>query len=201
MFTGIIEDMGRIERVETLPGLRRLLIRSRLTGFKKGASVAVNGTCLTVVRRSGSRFAAEAARETLALTTLGALTEGDRVNLERALRMGQEIGGHLVQGHVDGLGHVLSRRDDPNGTDLALSADRKFMRYLTVKGSVAVDGVSLTVNRIGPSSFSVYLIPYTLSHTTLGTLRAGQSVNLEFDILAKQIERLLPPRHTSPKTR
>ena len=179
MFTGIVREVGRVESFDG----QRLVVEAQTTAAE-GDSVAVDGVCLTAV--DGSRLAFDVVDETLARTTLGALKPGDAVNLEPALCAGDPLGGHLVQGHVDGLGRVRS-----TGEPVWIDAPPELLRYSVEKGSIAVDGVSLTVAALDGEGFAVALVPHTLEVTTLGTLDAGESVNLEVDILAKYVERLL----------
>ncbi len=163
-------------------------------GLRVGASVCVSGACLTVGRRSGARLEFRLVPETLRRTALGRLRAGDRVNLERSLRYRGRVDGHFVAGHVDAVGRVTGARREGNGVRLTVAAPARFMRYVAVKGSVAVDGVSLTVARVGRSSFEIALIPHTLRVTTLGALRSGSRVNLEADLLARYAERLFRRR-------
>lgn len=192
MFTGIIEAMGRV--VEPPPG--RLTLDAGaldLAGLKFGESICINGACLTVVAREGAHLGFDVSAETLACTTLGRLQAGDVVNLERALRAGDRLGGHLVSGHVDGCGHIVSIRQDGNAARFDIEAPAELARYLCRKGSVAVDGVSLTVNEVSGRIFSVCIIPHTLAQTRLGAYRAGDAVNLEVDQIARYAGRLLQP--------
>ena len=181
MFTGIVREVGRVASFDG----RRLVVEAE-TSAAEGDSVAVDGVCLTAV--DGSQLAFEVVDETLARTTLGALEAGDRVNLEPALRAGDPLGGHLVQGHVDGLGRVRSV-----GRPVWVDAPLELLRYTVEKGSITVDGVSLTVAAVDDHGFAVALVPHTLSATTLGDLRPGEAVNLEVDVLAKYVEKLLLP--------
>ena len=197
MFTGIVQDLGSIVERETRGGDLRLVIAFRQldeTRVRLGDSICVQGCCLTVTARAGSSFAADLSRETLALTTLGALAVGAAVNLEPALRAGDVLGGHLVSGHVDGIARVTRVESDARSRRLTIAVPEALARYLARKGSVTVDGVSLTVNEVGDSSFGVNIIPHTQAVTTLGTLTAGAAVNLEVDSLARYLERLLAPR-------
>jgi riboflavin synthase len=202
MFTGIVEGIGRVVALELAPdhsGARLEVEASWLDGgLLVGDSVAVDGCCLTVTELGGGRFVADVMAESLRRTALGRRRPGDQVNLERPLALGERLGGHLVQGHVDGLGRVLSRTalgQGPGGEQsehirIGLD-DPDLARYLVVKGSVAVNGVSLTVADAGPGWFTVALIPHTLRATNLGRLREGDEVQLEVDVLAKYVERLL----------
>ena len=193
MFTGIVREVGRIVAVEVGAGGMRLEIAAphTTTGLAVGDSVAVNGCCLTSVAVGNGRVAFDAVPETLARTSLERLTPGSRVNLEPALRAGEPLGGHYVQGHLDGCGTV--RRLDPEGDGrrLWVDAPREILRYLVEKGSVAVEGTSLTVAALDDHGFAVALIPHTLASTTLGDIAPGDPVNIEIDVLAKYVERLL----------
>jgi riboflavin synthase len=202
MFTGIIQDTGRVTALERRGGDVRLRIavdRLDLAGTRAGDSIAVSGVCLTALEidagdaataRPGS-FAADVSNETLSLTTLGTLEPGSRVNLEPALRAGDALGGHLVSGHVDGLGEVVDIREDARSMRMHFSCPPGLARFFARKGSVAIDGVSLTINEIGPADFTVNLIPHTWQVTTLGEFRVGRAVNLEVDQVARYVERLL----------
>jgi riboflavin synthase len=198
MFTGIVTDIGQVLSV-TCPaeGLRRLTIACAYdpTSIAIGASIACAGVCMTVVaihqRDRGAAFDVEAAAETLAVTTVGHWAAGRRVNLERALRIGDELGGHLVSGHVDGLAKVLERDAHPEMVGFTCEVPQALSRFVATKGSVALDGVSLTVNDVGARSFSVLLIPHTLSVTTLGDNRPGDRLNVEIDLMARYAARLI----------
>ncbi len=197
MFTGIVTDLGEVVAVRPRgEGLHRLKIAcsyERAT-IVEGASIACSGVCLTVVgvgeEDGRTWFAVDAAAETLRLTTVGSWRHGSRINLERALKYGDELGGHMVAGHVDGLAALISREDLTESARLALRAPAELARYIAPKGSVTLDGVSLTVNEVAGDTFSVLVIPHTLKVTTLGTLAAGESVNLEVDLLARYAARL-----------
>jgi riboflavin synthase len=194
MFTGIVETMGEVEAVERLPDGARLRVRASalLEGARAGESIAVGGVCLTMVEVAGGAFAADLAAETLRRTTLGRLRPGDAVNLERPLRLADRLGGHIVQGHVDGVGTVTAARPEGDGVWMEIEAPAALAPYIVEKGSIAVDGVSLTVAGLsGGSRLAVALIPHTLAATTLGRRRPHDEVNLEVDILAKHVERLL----------
>jgi riboflavin synthase len=194
LFSGIVQESGQVERREMRGGDVRLVIGStRLTaaGLKIGDSVCVQGCCLTVTALEAGSFSADVSRETLAVTTLGGLAVGARVNLEPALRVGEPLGGHLMSGHVDAVGHLAASRADARSQRLSFAAPLPLMRYIASKGSIAVDGVSLTVNEVGDSTFGVNIIPHTQSVTTLGALTVGSAVNLEVDQIARYIERLL----------
>jgi riboflavin synthase len=195
MFTGIIEATGEVLAAPA----GRLAVDAGgldLDGLKTGESVCVNGACLTVVARHERRLEFDVSAETLACTTLGDLAPGDRVNLERALRAGDRLGGHLVSGHVDGRGTIRSIAPDGNAVRFEIEAPKDLMRYLCRKGSVAVDGVSLTVNEVRGSIFSVCIIPHTLALTRFSLYRPGAAVNLEADQIARYAERLLHPERT-----
>lgn len=196
MFTGIVETMGDVVSVVDQGGRTRITIESApvAEGMSVGDSVACNGVCLTVVEVSGPRFSVEAVPETLARTNLGACVPGDPVDLERPLRTDGRFDGHIVQGHVDGVGTV--RRVTPEGDAVRMWFDvpSRLRRYLVEKGSVAVDGVSLTVSSVDEVGFEVVLIPHTLQVTVLGRRRVGARANLEVDVLAKYVERLLEER-------
>lgn len=194
MFTGIIQAVGRVRRCESQGGDLRLTIdpgRLSLADAELGESIAVNGVCLTVVSLSADGFSADVSRETLALTTLGGLRVQDRVNLERSLRLASPLGGHLVSGHVDGIGVVLERHTDARSVRLRIQAPAELGRYIARKGSIAVDGVSLTVNAVEGSVFAVNIVPHTLQETIIGDYRPGTRVNIEVDLIARYLERLL----------
>ena len=198
MFTGIVEEMGALSAREdsaSAPGGARLVFSAALVvdGTSIGDSISVNGCCLTVVDTGPGWWAADAVAETLARTNLGLLAPGDPVNLERAVTLGTRLGGHLVQGHVDGTGRVRSP-----APDLEIDAPEQVRRYLVEKGSVTVDGVSLTVVAVTAAGFTVAVIPHTMSVTTLGRRRAGDAVNLEADVMAKYAEQLLAAGSPSP---
>ncbi len=193
MFTGIVEELGALQRRDDLPGAARLTVRADVvvTDARPGDSVAVNGVCLTVVQADGDGFTADVMQETLDHSGLGGLAVGDPVNLERAVTAHTRLGGHLVQGHVDGTATVLSRSPDEHWDVVRCSLPAQLARYVVHKGSITVDGVSLTVSALGPDWFEVSLIPTTLERTTLGSRRLGDSVNLEVDVIAKYVEKLL----------
>jgi riboflavin synthase len=194
MFTGIVQDVGRIERTEERGGDLRLVVacgRLDLAQTHIGDSISVQGCCLTVTDLDGRTFAADLSRETLALTTLGELRVGSGVNLEPALRAGDPLGGHLVSGHVDGVGRITAIEEDARSQRLTIEPPAPLMRYIASKGSVTMEGVSLTVNEVDPTSFGVNIIPHTQTVTTLGTLTVGQRVNIEVDQLARYVEQLL----------
>ena len=196
MFTGIVETTGHVGRREASGGGARLTIETRrpLARLAIGESIAVNGACLTVTARRGGRFTVELSPETLRRTTLGTVARGERVNLERALRMHDRLGGHLVQGHVDGVGRLAAIEPDGDWVVYRFAAPRGLAPYLVEKGAIAVDGVSLTVFACRGSAFSVALIPPPLAATTLGERRPGDRVNLEADVLLKHIASMLRSR-------
>ena len=196
MFTGIVEELGEVVALETAEESVRLTLRGpTVTGDAvAGASIAVDGVCLTVVAVRDGTFTADVMRETLDRSALGALEPGARVNLERAVRASDRLGGHIVQGHVDGLGTVVSRTPGARWEVLRIGLEPTLSRYVVEKGSVAVDGVSLTVSAVGEGWFEVSLIPTTLELTTLGRRQPGERVNLEVDVIAKYVERLLEER-------
>jgi riboflavin synthase len=192
VFTGLIADLGSVEAVERDDGGATLRIRTELAGeLSPGDSIAVNGVCLTAVEAGGGAFRAEAMRETLARSSLADLGGGEAVNLELAMRLGDRLGGHIVQGHVDGTGTVASTTADGFARVLEIDVEPELARYLVEKGSVAVDGVSLTVSALREDGFAVSLIPETLERTTLGRLEPGARVNIETDMLAKHVARLM----------
>lgn len=192
MFTGIVEEVGRAAGVPE--GELFVNAAAVLEGTKLGDSIAVNGTCLTVTRLEPEGFAVDLAPETLRRTNLGALTAGAAVNLERSLAFGGRVGGHLVQGHVDGVAAIDSIEPEGNASMVRFRLPENLARYVTEKGFVAVDGVSLTVVGVGDDWFSITLIPFTAEHTNLGAKGAGDPVNIEVDILAKYVERLADAR-------
>lgn len=196
MFTGIVQDIGTVAAMTQRGGDVRLAIRVGRLDLSKtavGDSICVQGCCVTAVSVTGQQFEADLSRETLGLTTLGALAVGAPVNLEPALRAGDALGGHLVSGHVDGVGTVLSQTTDARSTRLVIEAPGQLARFIARKGSVSVDGVSLTVNEVDGPRFGVNLIPHTRDVTTLGNLLPGAAVNLEIDQVARYVERLLAP--------
>jgi riboflavin synthase len=196
MFTGIVEELGTVRAVAPNAAGARIEIAATtvLADAEVGASIAVDGCCLTVVALGDGWWAADAVEETLRRTCLGALHPGDRVNLERPVRLADRLGGHLVQGHVDAVGIVLERTPLPDGSArVRFGAPPAVLRYVVEKGSIAVDGVSLTVTEVDDEGFGVALIPHTLAVTTLGIKQPGEPVNLEADVIAKYVERLLPP--------
>jgi riboflavin synthase len=191
MFTGLVSSVGRVTRVErSADGARLEVAADAAAELDSGDSIAVNGVCLTATAVNGGAFSVEVMNETLARSALHGLEPGDEVNLELPLRAADRLGGHVVQGHVDGTGTVSAANDDGFARRLVIAAPEEILRYLVVKGSVAVDGVSLTVADVDEQSFTVSLIPETLQRTTLGGVAIGTTVNLEVDILAKYVERL-----------
>jgi riboflavin synthase len=194
MFTGIVQDVGRVVSRETRGGDVRIVIafdRLDSSGIHVGDSICVQGCCLTAVELHDRSFAADVSRETLSLTTLGDLTTGSPVNLEPSLKAGDPLGGHLVSGHVDGLGEIAAISGDARSTRIEITVPPALSRYIARKGSVTVDGVSLTVNEVQGATFGINLIPHTQAVTTLGALRVGKRVNLEVDQIARYVERLL----------
>jgi len=197
MFTGIVTEVGEIiateERAE---GLRRLTIGCAYdpASIAIGASICCSGVCMTVVSAGKNSFSVDAAAETLALTTVGQWRKGRRVNLERSLKIGDELGGHLVSGHVDGLAELIAREDLTDMARFTLRVPKPLARFIAQKGSVALDGVSLTVNELSDDTFSVLIIPHTLAVTTLGALKQGDRLNLEVDVMARYAARLMETR-------
>jgi riboflavin synthase len=194
VFTGLIEDVGRVESVDGGGDGARLRIATKLAGeIEPGDSVAVNGVCLTATAVDSAGFETEAMNQTLAVTALGGLEAGARVNLELAMRASDRLGGHIVQGHVDGVGEVVSVEEDGFARRLRIGLSPELLRYAIAKGSVALDGVSLTIADLGESWLAVSLIPETLGRTTLGEALPGRKINVECDVVAKHIERLMSP--------
>ena len=194
MFTGIVQDVGRVVSRENRDGDVRIVIAfARLdpSGIRIGDSICVQGCCLTAVELRDRTFAADVSRETLSLTTLGDLAPGSPVNLEPSLRAGDPLGGHLVSGHIDGIGQIAAISGDARSTRVEVSVPVALARYIARKGSVAIDGVSLTVNEVQGAAFGINLIPHTQAVTTLGALRTGTRVNIEVDQIARYVERLL----------
>ncbi len=199
MFTGLVEDVGRVERVEALPsastsgGGRRLTLSGRLLDeeLPVGASLAVDGVCLTVTNWQKGRVTAEVGPETIARTTHGELRVGATVNLERPMRLGDRLGGHMVAGHVDAVGKIEAVKPRGAAIDVSVGAPPELLRYIVEKGSIAIDGISLTVNRVDSKGFEVSIIPHTQTATTLTKKGAGARVNLEVDLIGKYVEKLL----------
>jgi riboflavin synthase len=196
MFTGLVEELGEVAGLGWVPGGRSAVLRVRgplvVTDTKDGDSVSVNGVCLTVVEVDGDELSFDVMAETLARSALGSLTSGDPVNLERAVTVASRLGGHIVQGHVDGVGRIVSVVAGDAWTDVRFSLPAELARYLVPKGSICVDGISLTVVSVEAEAFTVSLIPTTLARTTLGAKGPGAPVNLEVDVIAKYVERLFP---------
>jgi riboflavin synthase len=196
VFTGIVQDVGRVLASESRGGDVRLTIgceRLDLASARVGDSLCVQGCCLTAIELGAKTFSADVSRETLTLTTLGDLQPGAAVNLEPALRAGDPLGGHLVSGHIDGVGRITAVASEARSQRLTIAAPAGLARYLAAKGSIAVDGVSLTINSVAGASFGVNIIPHTQSATTLGQLAAGARVNLEVDQIARYVHRLMLP--------
>lgn len=194
MFTGIIQSIGRIERLEPRGGDVRVAIHAGKLDLSRAAlgdSIAVNGICLTAVELHAHGFSADVSRETLSLTTLGTLGPGSAVNLEPALTLATPLGGHLVSGHVDGVGEVIEQREDARSWRLRIQAPAGLARYIAQKGSICVDGTSLTVNQVDGAVFELNIVPHTLQETIMGGYRSGTRVNLEVDLIARYLERLL----------
>lgn len=191
MFTGIIEEIGTIKSIQHGPKSAVLEIQASkvLENTILGDSISTNGVCLTVVEQTENSFRVEAMNETLARTNLGSLSQGARVNLERALALGDRLGGHMVSGHIDGTGVIQAMRQDDIAWWVTITCDDKLMRYIIEKGSIAIDGISLTVAKVEPHAFEVSIIPHTKDHTTLLNKSIGDSVNLENDLVGKYIER------------
>ncbi|MFJ1598993.1 riboflavin synthase [Streptomyces sp. NPDC088261] len=200
MFTGIVEELGEVTAVESLGDASRFTLRGPVVtdGAKHGDSIAVNGVCLTVVDLDGGAFTADVMAETLDRSSLGALAVGSRVNLERPMAVGGRLGGHIVQGHVDGTGTVVAREVSEHWEIVKVALPAHLTKYVVEKGSITVDGVSLTVVDAGPDYFTISLIPTTLALTTLGHKGPGDPVNLEVDVIAKYVERLLGARSGEP---
>ncbi|MFD9862705.1 riboflavin synthase [Streptomyces alboflavus] len=193
MFTGIVEELGEVTAVENLGDASRFRLRGPVVtdGAKHGDSIAVNGVCLTVVEHEDDEFTADVMSETLDRSSLGVLVPGSKVNLERPTAVGDRLGGHIVQGHVDGTGTIVDRKPSDNWEIVKVSLPEGLARYVVEKGSITVDGVSLTVVDAGADYFTISLIPTTLALTTLGSKQPGDPVNLEVDVIAKYVERLL----------
>ncbi|UJS23394.1 riboflavin synthase [Thiothrix winogradskyi] len=194
MFTGIIESIGTIRDMQPKGGDMRLTIATGkldMSDVALGDSIAVNGVCLTAVALDSGSFSADVSRETLSLTSLGHLARGSKVNLEKALTLQTRLGGHLVSGHVDGLGEVISRHDDARSVRFSIRAPAQLAKYIAAKGSITMDGTSLTVNKVEGSTFELNIVPHTLSETIIADYRSGTAVNLEVDVIARYLERLL----------
>ncbi|PHS73803.1 MAG: riboflavin synthase [Cycloclasticus sp.] len=194
MFTGIIEAIGEIQRVEQQQGDVRLTVSTKglnLSDAQLGDSIAVNGVCLTAIELTPRQFVADVSNETLSATTMGNIKAGSTVNLECALQAQTRLGGHMVSGHVDGVGKVIERKADARSVRFTFGMPKELARYVAQKGSICIDGISLTVNTVDDASFSVNIVPHTLKMTTLGDRQIGDSVNLEVDVIARYLERLM----------
>jgi riboflavin synthase len=199
MFTGIVEEIGILSRIESGHSFCQLAVRAKkvLDDCKEGDSIAINGACLTVTHRRSDGFAADVMAETMRRTNLGNLKIGDKVNLERSLRPGDRLGGHIVAGHVDEVGTIVELRQQDVATAMTIGVSEPLMKYIAVKGSVCIEGVSLTVTDVSVSNFQVWLIPFTKENTNLGLKRVGNGVNIEVDMLARYVERLMSYREGS----
>jgi riboflavin synthase len=191
VFTGLVQDKATVASIEPGGGGVRLTVETAVQPIERGDSVSINGVCLTAVEAGDGRFTADVMEETLRRSSLGALGEGDRVNVEPALQASARLGGHIVQGHVDGLGRVAEAREEGFARVVRIDAPGDLLRYVVEKGSIAVDGVSLTVSAVDGEAFEVSLIPETLERTTLGETGPGREVNLEVDVVAKYVEKLV----------
>lgn len=193
MFTGLIEDLGTVRELQRSADSVRLKVATRIPmeEIRMGESIAVNGICLTVVAFGGGIFSADVSPETLDRSSLGRLATGSRVNLERALRLSDRLGGHLVSGHIDGVGEITERSQDGNAVRFGFAVAPSLSRYIVEKGSIAIDGISLTVNAVASEGFSVAVIPHSLAQTTLQERLVGDRVNIETDLIGKYVERLL----------
>jgi riboflavin synthase len=197
MFTGIVEELGRVKAIETLPDALRITIEGPkvVSDVNRGESISVSGACLTAVEHDATSFTADVMQETIRLTSLDGIKVGDPVNLERAMTAATRFGGHVVLGHVDGVGKVVSRTPSENWEWVRISIPKELMKYVVLKGSITLDGISLTVNEVGDDWVGLSLIPETLAVTTLGFKQPGDKVNVEVDIMAKHIERLIEMRN------
>jgi len=202
MFTGIVEDKGKILRADVRGGGRRLILRvpPHLTDLQLGDSINVNGACLTVVEKAGESIAVDVSSETLEKTTFREMIQGEEVNLERAMRLSDRLGGHIVTGHVDAVGTLVERRSEREFVHLKIQVPKSVSKYLVPKGSIAVDGISLTVNACEGDEMQITLIPYTLEKATLINKRVGDRVNLEADVLGKYVEKLMERRESGKLT-
>lgn len=202
MFSGLVESTAPIIAVLEEPGGVRIVLErpSEYRDVRLGDSIAIQGCCLTVVELTHSSLSFQAGRETLSRTSLSQRKKGDKVNCERSLKLGDRLGGHLVTGHIDGQGRLVSRDDEAEWSNMVFSAPNSLLRQMASKGSVAIEGVSLTLVDVSNETFSVALIPHTLAHTTLGDLKAGDAVNLETDLLAKYVQRQLETVATNQRT-
>jgi riboflavin synthase len=197
MFTGIIEELGSVKAIDVLPDAIRLTIEGPLvvSDVNRGDSISVSGACLTAVEHDATSFTADVMQETLKLTSLDGIKVGDPVNLERAMTAATRFGGHVVLGHVDGVGEVISREPSENWEWVRVSIPKELMKYVVLKGSITLDGISLTVNELGDNWVGLSLIPETLAVTTLGSKKPGSKVNVEVEVMAKHIERLSESRN------
>lgn len=193
MFTGLVAELGTVQKLARQGNSYHLTVSAKkiMANLKIGDSVAVNGACLTVVKMSGDGFTADVMPETVRLTNIGSLNAGDKVNLERTLRLCDGLDGHIVSGHVEGLGTIAAQRNDGIAVVVTIDTSQELLKYIIKKGSIAIDGISLTVTEVTSSTFSVSLIPHTAKETTLGFKTVGDTVNLETDILGKYVERML----------
>jgi riboflavin synthase len=201
MFTGIVEDRGRVLKIEFRGGAKRLFIELPfdLTEIRLGDSINIDGVCLTAVEKKGQVVELDLSPETIERTTLGNLKEGDEVNIERALRPIDRLGGHIVTGHIDGIGNITEKRWEGRFLNLKIRIPNQLIKYIVPKGSIAIDGVSLTVNEIEGNEIKLAIIPFTIAKTTLGDKKVGDKVNLETDILAKYVESLISQKGQTPK--
>jgi len=203
MFTGIIESLGKIQSIEDKGGDARFWIQTgkmKMNDVQLGDSIAMNGVCLTAIELRDDAYCADVSGETLSLTSLKQLKEGSTVNLEKALTLQTRLGGHMVSGHVDGLGKVIDRYDDGRSVRFIIEAPKSLAKYISVKGSITVDGVSLTVNKLDGCQFELNIVPHTLQETIMGDYQPGSEVNLEVDVIARYLERLmLGERAAEPK--
>ena len=202
LFTGIVEELGTVKQVVSGSAWGQIEIAGQkvLEGTKLGDSIAVNGVCLTVTNLRSDSFTADVMAETMRRSNLGSLKKGDQVNLERAMAAAGRFGGHIVSGHIDGTGTITALRKDDNAVWYTVQAAPSLLRYIVEKGSITIDGISLTVASVEPDRFSVSIIPHTAAVTILGQKRAGDIVNLETDIIGKYVEKLLQPRAEQPKS-
>ena len=199
MFTGIIAALGKVTTLQPKGGDLSLLIdagKLDCNDVKLGDSIAINGVCLTVVSMQGKQLAFDVSQETIARSSLAGLTTGSQVNLEKALAVGDRLGGHFVSGHVDGLGQVSNIKEVARSWQMAIAVPAELQRYIAEKGSICIDGASLTVNKVTPSGFEVNIIPHTLQETIIKDYQVGSKVNLEVDLIARYLERLLPDQHS-----
>ena len=196
MFTGIVEELGYVKAIQVLPDALRITIEGPkvVSDVNRGESISVSGACLTAIEHDATSFTADVMHETIRLTSLDGVKVGDPVNLERAMTAATRFGGHMVLGHVDGVGQVVSRTPSENWEWVRISIPKDLMKYVVLKGSITLDGISLTVNEVGEDWVGLSLIPETLSVTTLGTKQPGDKINVEVDIMAKHIERLIEMR-------